>query len=64
MAYTPELSGRSSSTLRRLAWALDIPMTEAIEEVFEYIPKIVDKKRVCKGCKDKTKCHGCAFENH
>jgi uncharacterized protein YidB (DUF937 family) len=44
MAYTPELSYESSCTLRRLAWAMGMPMTKAIEEVFSYLPKIVDKK--------------------
>ena len=31
MAYTPKLSYQSSCTLRRIAWALNIPMTKAIE---------------------------------
>ncbi len=31
MAYTPELSMKSSCTLRRLAWALDMPMTKAMD---------------------------------
>jgi len=46
MAYTPELSGKSSSTLRRIAWALGVPMTKAIEEVFDYLPRILDSKKV------------------
>lgn len=62
MAYTPELSGRSSSMLRRIAWALGIPMTRAIEEVFDYIPKILDKKKVCEACRDKTICQWCSFK--
>jgi hypothetical protein len=63
MAYTPELSDESSCTLRRLAWAMNMPMSKAIEEVFDYIPKIVDKKKVCEGCRDKTKCQECAFKS-
>jgi hypothetical protein len=62
MAYTPELSYESSCTLRRLAWAMGMPMTKAIEEVFSYLPKIVDKKKVCEGCRDKRKCQECAFK--
>ena len=61
MAYTPQLSMKSSCTLRRLSWALGIPMTKGIEYVFEYLPKILDKKKVCEGCRDKTKCPGCSF---
>ncbi|MBW2663847.1 MAG: hypothetical protein JRD93_18180 [Deltaproteobacteria bacterium] len=45
MAYTPELSMKSSSTLRRISWALGIPMTKGIEFVFEYLPKILDRKK-------------------
>jgi hypothetical protein len=61
MAYTPELSYESSCTLRRLAWALDMPMPKTMEEVFSYLPKIVDKKKVCQGCRDKTRCQECSF---
>jgi len=56
MAYTPELSSKSSSTLRRLAWALDVPMTQAIERVFEHLPLILDRGKVCEACRDKSKC--------
>ena len=61
MAYTPELSMEASCTLRRIAWALNLPMTQAIERVFETLPKILDKKKVCEGCRDKTKCNECVF---
>jgi hypothetical protein len=61
LAYTPELSIRSSSTLRRISWALGVPMTKGIEFVFDYLPQILDRKKVCKGCRDKSKCKGCAF---
>ena len=47
MACTPELSMKLSSTLRRIAWALGIPMTKTIEKVFEYLPEILEKKKVC-----------------
>jgi hypothetical protein len=61
MAYTPELSTEASCTLRRVAWALGVPMTEAMEMVFEQLPRLLDGKKVCTGCKDRTKCHECAF---
>lgn len=35
MAYTPELFLKLSCTLRRIAWALGISMTQAIKRVFE-----------------------------
>ena len=61
LAYTPKLSYQSSCTLRRIAWALNIPMTQAIERVFEHMPVILDKEKVCQGCRDKTRCDDCAF---
>ena len=63
MAYTPELSQQHSATLRRLAWALKVPMTQALEMVFDYIPTVVDRERVCARCQDKSRCTECSF-NH
>ena len=64
MAYTPELSMNSSSTLRRISWALGVPMTQGIAFVLEYLPKILDREKVCQGCRDKSKCLECAFNHH
>jgi hypothetical protein len=61
MAYKPELSYKSSCTLRRIAWALNVPMTKAIERVFEHLPKILDRNKVCNECRDKSKCCECVF---
>ncbi len=64
VAYTPELSIQASCTLRRISWALGIPMTQAIERVFEYLPRVMDREKVCDGCRDKSKCLGCSFGQH
>jgi hypothetical protein len=61
MGYTPELSLKHSCTLRRLAWALDMPMTKAMEKVFEFLPEILDSEKVCQACRDKSKCSDCQF---
>ena len=58
MAYTPELSMQDSQTLRRIAWALGLPMTEAIHEVFGWVGKNLSSEKVCEKCRDKTKCDG------
>ncbi len=63
MAYTPELTMKSSRTLRRIAWVLDMPMTKAIEKVFEYLPKILDSEKVCQACRDKSRCSDCEFNS-
>ena len=64
MAYTPELTYQDSCTLRRIAWAMKMPMTRTMNKVFEYLPNILDRKLVCERCKDKTKCSECAFNSH
>jgi len=64
MAYTPELTYQDSCTLRRIAWALNLPMTRTINKVFEYLPNILDRKLVCDECRDKSKCEECAFNSH
>jgi len=64
MAYTPELSMGASSSLRRIAWALNVPMTKAIERVFETLPQILDTRLICESCRDKSKCPECAFNSH
>jgi len=61
MAYTPELSYEKSCTLRRLAWALEMPMTKAMDEVIDHVAGVVDKGKICRACKDNTKCGECIF---
>ena len=63
MAYTPELTMKSSCTLRRIAWALDMPMTKAMEKVFEHLPVILDSEKVCQACRDQSKCSNCGFNS-
>ena len=64
MAYTPELTYEESCTLRRLAWAMRMPMTKAIGEVIYHVAGVVDKVKVCQACRDKTKCEKCVFGNN
>ena len=64
MAYAPELSMKSSCPLRRISWALGVPMTQAIERVFEHLPRILDHDKVCASCRDKSKCCECSFSTH
>jgi len=63
MAYTPELSFKSSCTLRRISWALGVPMTQGIEFVFDYLPQVLNCLKICRACRDQTKCPDCSF-NH
>jgi hypothetical protein len=61
MVYTPQLDSYQSSALRRIAWALDMPMTKAMTAVIEYVSNVIDSKRVCNACRDKSKCAICVF---
>ena len=61
MAYTPELNYEQSCTLRRIAWALGTPMTNALSEILDHVTKEIGNEKVCAACKDKTRCDGCAF---
>lgn len=63
MAYTPELSMKSSCILRRISWALGVPMTKGIEYIFDYLPKVLDSEKVCRACRDKSKCPTCGFNS-
>jgi len=61
MAYTPELSQEYSRVLRRIAWALSLPMTTALEEVIFQYSRDTEKELVCDKCKDKSFCQSCVF---
>lgn len=61
MAYTPELQPKDSQTLRRIAWALGMPMTKAMAEIFSWLGQRLDPTRVCEKCRDKSKCEDCLF---
>ena len=61
MAYTPELSQDYSGALRRIAWALGVPMTTALEEVIFLFGRETDKQLICNACKDNSFCERCVF---
>ena len=61
MAYTPELNNNQSCTLRRIAWALGVPMTTAMNVMIESFSNQIGSKKVCKSCKDKSRCYICTF---
>jgi len=61
MAYTPELSAKHSATLRRISWAMKMPMTKALGEVFDYLGSTLDPAKVCSACRDKSRCATCPF---
>ena len=61
MAYTPELTAQHSSTLRRIAWALQMLMTKALADILDYLGTTLDPTKVCSACRDKSRCPSCPF---
>ena len=61
MAYTPEYSQRQSAVLRRIAWAMKIPMTQAQAVVFDFAVNALQQKTICEACRDQSFCSQCPF---
>jgi hypothetical protein len=64
MAYTPELSQTHSGTLRRIAWAMEIPMTKAMVKILEIAAKALDNDKICSACRDRSFCSDCLFKSN
>jgi hypothetical protein len=63
MAYTPELDQVHSGILRRIAWALSVPMTTAIQTVIRSAATaIVSPEKACTACRDNSFCDRCPFQ--
>jgi len=54
--YTPRLSAASLCRLRRLAWAIDIPMTKTLDRLIELVCNRINAQAVCNACLDGSQC--------
>ena len=61
--YSPQFSEVAAISVRRLAWAINKPMPAAVDIMVKLMPLVVDPKKVCSACTDKTKCQCCCFMN-
>ena len=61
MAYTPQLSQIDSGILRRLAWAINQPMTKTMSHLMASVAKYADPGEVCPHCQDRSFCPRCPF---
>ncbi|MCL2721318.1 MAG: hypothetical protein FWD47_08270 [Treponema sp.] len=59
--YTPQFSETASVSVRRFAWFLNKPMTQAVEKIILLLPFILDAAKICQACKDNRRCNSCAF---
>jgi hypothetical protein len=64
MAYGPQLKPKTSRTLRRLAWAMELPMSTTLEELIKVMPYLINSKIVCSACQDRSRCCDCYFKPH
>ena len=62
--YSPQLSKMGIVSIRRFAWALNKPMTAALEFMVERLPTIIGATKVCESCKDRSRCKACIFVQH
>jgi hypothetical protein len=60
--YSPQFSEVSAVSVRRIAWALEMNMGQAVEKIVCCLPAIIKPEKVCSACKDKTKCASCVFQ--
>ena len=61
MAYTPELSQVHSNILRRIAWALEKPMTKTMANIIDNLSKKLNRQKICGACQDQSWCLSCPF---
>ena len=59
--YSPNFSETACVSVRRLAWAFNLPMTQTMDHMIEMLLSQVDPARVCLSCKDKSRCSKCIF---
>jgi hypothetical protein len=63
MSYTPPFSTFATVSIRRLAWALEAPMTSTVDRVVRRLPDLFNAEEVCRNCRDTSRCHDCAFRH-
>ena len=59
--YSPQFSSLAAVSVRRLAWALGVPMTATVDTMVKLIPSLLDPSKICLSCKDTSKCQSCVF---
>jgi len=61
MGYGPRLRPCTCISLKRLAWAMNLPMSLTLENIIKIIPRLIESKVICNGCRDATACDDCYF---
>ena len=63
MVYTPQISEKAAATIKSFSWALNRPMTKALERAIELLPIIIHPVMVCQKCRDNSRCAVCGFNS-
>jgi hypothetical protein len=61
MAYTPEFSRKEAAVVRRIAWAMGLPMTRTLSAIIELAIRYSNQGLLCGSCKDRSFCCECPF---
>lgn len=62
MAYTPTLSQPYSAMLRRIAWAINKPMTQTLMAILNTLN--LDAEKICENCRDMSQCGICILNGN
>jgi hypothetical protein len=60
--YSPQINQLSVFILRRIAWAVNQPMTTSLDQIIAAILPKINIAVVCATCKDKLQCAVCPFK--
>lgn len=63
MAYTPQFTDWEAAVMRRIAWAMGVPMTKALSAIIEKTIQHYNGIFFCKSCKDDRFCDECPFKD-
>lgn len=61
MAYTPEFDLATVRIVRRIAWAMNVPMTVALPSIIQWIATRLDPGKMCSSCRSPVGCGECPF---
>jgi hypothetical protein len=59
--YSPPFSERSVIAVKRLSWALGQSMGATVDFMVSNLLAIIESSKVCRSCKDESKCFACVF---
>lgn len=62
MIYCPRISPRSLCRLRRIAWAVNRPMTKTLDRLIDAACRRINAHSVCNACRDPSTCELCALK--